>query len=370
MTLHHARLASLLAVVTPMLACGGSTTDDTNPGAAAGAGGGSAGSASAGKAGSTAAGAGGAAAGSAGSTAGSAGKATAGSAGATAGSGGSTAGSAGKATGGSAGATAGSGGSTAGSAGKATAGSGGSSAGSGGSTAGSGGSTAGSGGTAAGSGGSTAGSAGAFPYACIDPKPVLVGGADSGYDTCANGTTRRREKLTCPTTVPRADACVSSNPGADTCSHDSECTAQPNGHCSASNGFGPGGCTCQYGCLDDSECGVGGICVCADPVGVCRSSTCTDSTSCGFGDCTSYDASKGCGFLEFACQTPTDTCGGDSDCANSGPGGWCGFANDPSTGMPASTRSCVPGSCAIGRPLFVDEGVRTAELARRRDWAA
>ncbi len=379
MTSTRSRLrASLLAVVTPVLACGGSTTEGTSPAATAGAGGGSAGSSIGGKAGANSAGASsGGSSGAGGSTAGSAGKAAGGSAGATAGSsgaGGSTAGSAGKAAGGGAGASAGTGGaggSTAGSAGKAAGGSAGKAAGgsAGKAAGGSAGKAAGgSAGASAGSAG-TAGSGGSFAYVCANPTPILVDGKDTGYDTCDAGQTRRREKLDCPTTVPRAATCDSGIPQADTCKQDSDCAAQPNGYCNASSGFGPGGCHCQYGCVTDADCGSGSICVCGDPIGACRPATCTSAADCGFGDCSSYDTSMGCNMLSFVCQTPNDTCGGDGDCANSGPATHCGFATD-SSGNPAESRSCLPGGCAIGRPLFVEEQVRTAELARRLDWAA
>ena len=107
------------------------------------------------------------------------------------------------------------------------------------------------------------------------------------------------------------------------------------------------------------------MCLCGDPIGRCVPSSCKDASSCPAGDCTSYDASPGCSFTSFACQSAGDTCGGDKDCAGtSAP--LCAYPSGAAGGP--SVKACQPTGCAIGRPMFVDAGLRFASLAQRRDW--
>jgi hypothetical protein len=70
----------------------------------------------------------------------------------------------------------------------------------------------------------------------------------------------------------------------------------------------------------------------------------------------------GCLYLEFACTTPADTCGGDLDCKQA-PQTFCAV-------QPDGHRECAPGGCAIGRPFLVEEEARTAPLMSRSDWCA
>jgi hypothetical protein len=129
----------------------------------------------------------------------------------------------------------------------------------------------------------------------------------------------------------------------------------PHGYCTT--GAQLPGTICAYGCVKDSECGPGSICVCGDPVGHCVGSTCTSDADCGAGlRCQSYDSSHGCAIMRFACQTPEDTCDRDADCN----GGFC----DGGSGV----FRCVTGGCAIGRPFLVDGRERVAPVQARRDW--
>lgn len=199
-------------------------------------------------------------------------------------------------------------------------------------------------------GGATSGGAGnEFP--CNAPSEV-----SPGYESCDNGTVHRPEIEDCPSQLPRLASMKIAPPVEGSCTADTDCADMPHGYCTT-GGQLPG-TFCAYGCVKDSECGDGNICMCGEPVGHCVSASCTSDRDCGAGlRCQSYDQSQGCGILSFACQSPADTCGGDADCA----GGYC----DGSSG----TFMCVTGGCAIGRPFLVDGLERVAPLARRSDWA-
>lgn len=200
----------------------------------------------------------------------------------------------------------------AGAGGLAGSGAGGSPAGSGGAggspAGGAGGNKAGAGGeggSEAGAGGGGSGGASgsnvASKFPCVDAKPVLVQGKETGFETCANGATVRREALVCETSyAPLPDKC----PFEIGCQYDSECNEKPFGRCSP--GVQVAQCFCSYGCAQDSDCGPGEICKCGDPVGQCIQAGCKTSADCAVGDCTlsSFSCSQ-----SFACQTEQDTCG-------------------------------------------------------------
>jgi hypothetical protein len=133
--------------------------------------------------------------------------------------------------------------------------------------------------------------------------------------------------------------------------------AQPYGHCE--NQFGVE-CSCLYGCVRDTDCASGSICVCADPVGQCERARCTSDASCNGCDCIDSTDDPGCPGKSFACQTPTDQCTSDSDCSS---GMMC--SSDPS-----GRHVCAKVSCAIGRPFLVRGEERLAGRAARDDWAA
>jgi hypothetical protein len=62
-----------------------------------------------------------------------------------------------------------------------------------------------------------------------------------------------------------------------------------------------------------------GICLCGETVNTCVVASCTTDSECGPGMlCSSYASGIVCNDTAFACQTPGDTCGGDSDCTSGG----------------------------------------------------
>jgi hypothetical protein len=202
-----------------------------------------------------------------------------------------------------------------------------------------------------GSGGSSAAGNTGSTGTCTEPQPL-----GNGYEQCGgNGPVHRPSVEECKSSLPR-DSMKIAPPGDGQCQSDADCADMPHGYCT-SGGQVPG-TFCAYGCVKDSECGAGSICVCGEPVGRCVGSTCTSDTECGAGlRCQSYDQSHGCGILRFACQTARDTCQSDADCR----GGFCDGASGVFT--------CVTGGCAIGRPFLVEGVERVAAVVARADWS-
>lgn len=187
-----------------------------------------------------------------------------------------------------------------------------------------------------GSGGGTA--------ACADPEPVLVDGKDTGLDRCSGGQLRRRASIECPVAEPDDETCCGECPDGTFCSTQGEVA-----------------CSCVEQCSTDADCADGSICFCGDPAGWCVPSGCSDAGDCGAGqECTSWDPTYGCLYLNFACTTAGDTCGGDLDCDG---GQLCSVDVD-------GLRRCMDGGCAIGRPFLVEGEARTAGVTARGDWAA
>jgi hypothetical protein len=218
-------------------------------------------------------------------------------------------------------------------------------------TAGSG--TAGAAHAGASSGGGT-GDGNHFP--CKNPKEL--GG---GLIQC-DGFTHRTTSGTCDSKIPRPDPYPNPSPSAQ-CKLDSDCAAQPYGWCgSASYGDLPPP-YCNYGCVKDSDCGTNQLCECGDPVGRCVQAGCVSDADCDAGFlCKGYDASGGCGITTYTCQSLSDTCGNDADCAGNSAGSLCRFD------ITTKHFKCEFGGCAIGRPFLVEGEARLAPPASRADW--
>jgi hypothetical protein len=175
---------------------------------------------------------------------------------------------------------------------------------------------------------------------CKAPVPVIVGGIDTGYDSCQGGTLRRRAVVACPVLPIPASKCLPDAGIPGECTSNADCTSGQSGACTVGSGFDGPSCECTYGCVHDSDCGSGSICVCGDPVGHCETSACNAGT-CGAGlDCADETSEPGCDIKAFACTTPSDECFSDSDCSQ-GSGTTC------SAGVPPGVRKCSPPTCAF-----------------------
>jgi hypothetical protein len=105
------------------------------------------------------------------------------------------------------------------------------------------------------------------------------------------------------------------------------------------------------------------MCFCGPNGGRCLPGKCSTAADCAAGqECTSWDTTQGCLYLQFECTTPQDTCGGNLDCSSQIPGTYCSL-------QPDGHRECQPGGCAIGRPFLIEGEARTAGLDRREDWS-
>ncbi|HEX2870847.1 MAG TPA: ferritin-like domain-containing protein [Polyangiaceae bacterium] len=216
------------------------------------------------------------------------------------------------------------------------------------------------GGSATGGAKATGGGNSGNAFPCNNPVPVAP-----GYERCANGTIHRVAIEACTSSLPRPAPSVAL-PGGN-CETDADCTEKPHGYCNVTAGAGAGagaGAYCSYGCVTDADCLADYICVCGEPIGQCAYSTCKSDADCG-GElrCQSYDASFGCDSVGFACQTPQDACGSDTDCGV----GLCGTGIDGRTGA-SGPFTCRSSGCVDGRPFLVDGLARVAAVTPRSDW--
>lgn len=201
----------------------------------------------------------------------------------------------------------------------------------------------------------------------VMPDPISMWGCDNpvplgnGFVSCASGMIHRPRtgSQACLSELPRAEALdandyavIEQNAQARglslaqilalmPCIDDADCVDAPNGHCEVAVGYTNDLTECQYGCVRDSQCGAGAICLCGSPVGDCVGASCEDDADCGTGLlCSSHDPYAGCGFVglpAFVCQTFEDECGAHSDCGPGAPycahnGAWRECAS--STGCP------------------------------------
>jgi len=116
---------------------------------------------------------------------------------------------------------------------------------------------------------------------------------------------------------------------------------------------------CASGCITDSDCGSGSVCVCDDPRsptgGACYPAGCNTDLECGESLCATYYAV--CGDIGFACLSAADECTTSDDCE-------MGFYCMVETNL--SRRVCSNGTC--GRPFLVHEQARVAPLTRNGSW--
>jgi hypothetical protein len=226
-------------------------------------------------------------------------------------------------------------------------------------------------GAADGGDGGDGGGDGGTGEACVDPTPILsAAGEPTGYVRCADGAIDREAAVPAPTEIDGA-RCMGTEDIFD-CRTDDDCGVRPYGACLTYAGFDSPStyCACAYACATDADCGDGQICLTAGIVetgtswSTCVDATCVTNADCASGECgvASYD--NGCGYTTMAtCRDPSvDDCRVDEECPES-------YQTCASTW--SDTRfGCREMDCAIGRPLLVEDEVRSAPLADRGDWAA
>ncbi len=179
---------------------------------------------------------------------------------------------------------------------------------------------------------------------CTNPLPV--GGEDSGTVRCAEGYVRRTQAGRCADNIARPVLC-----GEVECEGDYPYCDQ-----------GGQVAYCSTGCLEDTDCPAGTICVCGADVGRCIEAECTSDADCtpGF-HCADATTSLACGrSYKMTCQASADECVSDQDCGGMMP--YCGPGADH--------RVCQEESAVCGRPFLVAGAARLAPVEASSDWAA
>ncbi len=188
---------------------------------------------------------------------------------------------------------------------------------------------------------------------CTGSSPV---GSDPSLSKCDDGSLHRVQPAQCTSSLPRPDACSPTGGGAAQCTTDADCTASAHGYCGIQGQLVE--CACQYGCVVDADCGAGRVCSCGSPVGACVEASCATDADCGAGALCLQTRMQKCGSFGFSCQRPGDACSTDADCTA---GQQCALSE--------GKRRCLENDCPVaGRPFFVLDELRVAELRRRDDW--
>jgi hypothetical protein len=173
---------------------------------------------------------------------------------------------------------------------------------------------------------------------CDDPRPVLVGGQYTGYDTCSGGAVHRSKIVACSFPEPGVGKCDAPDPAEPaTCHTNADCAKLGPGHVCASGNPGAVSCNCGGECAADSDCGKGEICPCDAPFPVCRPVLCSSDADCEGSRLCVESVVDQCRGLTFACQSELDECLTDLDCADQSQ---CVFSTDHRV---CSTMNCNQG---------------------------
>jgi len=197
-----------------------------------------------------------------------------------------------------------------------------------------------------------------------------------GYQKTPEGFTHRPQKGKCearlpePTRSPQAEGGIedagSGTPApfpGDQCAYDDECADGLYGRCAVVQKYGGTGGLysykqCVYGCIDDTQCGTGQVCLCGPEIGTCVASTCAIDSECPGELCLVSKKPSVCG---PAVVSYSLGCGVR-------PEGFCRTPDDCSSGASCTGDMCVrPSPC--GRPFLVDGQDRRAAAIRRSDFA-
>ncbi|HVU01169.1 MAG TPA: ferritin-like domain-containing protein [Polyangiaceae bacterium] len=200
---------------------------------------------------------------------------------------------------------------------------------------------------------------------CLNPTPLPGGNPgdpSGGFVQCEGGKVHRPQTARCWEHIdPEAGPQIPDLPDGSVsvgCTYNKDCAEQPHGYCGANympwGGPGPATYACAYGCVDDSECGAGQICLCGEPVGRCVEARCHVDGDCDNGySCEEHYVPSGCGSAPvFSCGP---LCVTNEDCP-------------PYSNYCGADGNCLGPVC--GRPFLVDGASVLAEPARRGDWSS
>lgn len=203
---------------------------------------------------------------------------------------------------------------------------------------------------------------------CPNPTPLVRDGQDTGYIQCADGAINRASVVGClnPVTAPACRGTESDR----SCDTHANCTDAPHGFCMSGTGQRGEYCGCVYPCLNDAECAAGEACMCpgleengrGPSVAECGTAECKVNADCPSGECGASIHFNGCGHeVSLHCREASDACRTDSSCTDD-------YQTDCGAVALSGTNvafQCTGHSCAIGRPLTVDSGVRVAAVANK-----
>jgi hypothetical protein len=194
---------------------------------------------------------------------------------------------------------------------------------------------------------------------CDSPTsyPAPGGPANNGFELCGSGVVHRAAIRDCPSDIDPS-ATVPGLPSGE-CQTAADCTARPHGYCTFAGMAGP--TVCAYGCVRDSECDPGSICVCGTTLDGGAIGTCVKASCKQDADCPDHllcaersEPAASCGsILTYGCGP---LCRKDSDCKS----------------IPGAAVHCVQGNCSsgvsCGRPFLVGGAARVASWGSRVDF--
>ncbi len=186
--------------------------------------------------------------------------------------------------------------------------------------------------SALGGGGAQGGEQGTASTPCSSPAE------NNGFVDCAEGYRHRVDKVACENVVSED----TTTPGScdiegECCESDADCDETAACWESGLDQDGEAYGICAPRCATDDDCGQNQICECGSGAGRCVDSNCETDADCGQDlYCIRSVVDEGCGQkVEYSCQTASDECKTDSDCATGEPDfEVCGFDG--------SMRTCLP----------------------------
>jgi hypothetical protein len=203
------------------------------------------------------------------------------------------------------------------------------------------------------------------PSSCGVDTPLVVGGQDTGYATCAGGAIHRRSIAACPDLIVKASPGSCPSMGSGFCQSDADCT--DTGLHAACSHNDAGYCSCSSGCVADTDCPMGQVCQCGPTIGTCTPARCAEDSDCGEGllcvlaDIGQPMSCNSCG-QTFVCQTTSDTCLSNDACPSGcGMVSSCILIGDQHT----CSAACLT---AVGRPFLVGRQARVAPVIDRHGW--
>jgi hypothetical protein len=152
---------------------------------------------------------------------------------------------------------------------------------------------------------------------CDDPGPILIRGAQTGFDFCTGGPAHRSKIVACAAFEHAAGKCGGTEmfPMSSECANNADCIGKQIFAPVCFAAPGNVSCSCAPSCVNDADCGPDALCQCGDPISFCRQALCRTDADCEDGALCMDSEIESCGVRGFACQSPLDECLSSLDCA-------------------------------------------------------